>query len=109
MTLPVVKRPLALRHMAEHFYFIAMDSERAASKFLVETEGALELIADMPTVGKEWKSSDERLDGLRFTTVSRRFRNYLLFYRVNPTAIELVAVLHASRDLHGALAMLLEE
>ena len=93
------KKPQAERDLLDHFIYIGQDNERAALLFLKEAEAAFTRIANMPGTGPVWESDDPRLESIRHTAVSRRFRNYLIFYRVGDNFIEILTVIHGARDL----------
>jgi plasmid stabilization system protein ParE len=99
----IIKKPRAIRDLTEHFHYIGMDSEKAALRFIDEAVKAFDLIADMPGIGSLWEHNDKRLAGIRHTAVSRRFRTFVIFYRVHQDAVEILAVLHGMRDLPALL------
>ena len=57
----------------------------------------------MPGVGRMFETVDPRLQNIRQTAVSRRFRNYLIFYRATVDFIEILAIIHGMRDLPNLL------
>jgi toxin ParE1/3/4 len=99
----ILRKPAAQRDLVDHFHYIGRDSERAAMQFLKEAEVAFARIANMPGIGPVFESIDPRLQGIRHTAVSRRFRNYLIFYRVGEDFIEILTIVHGSRDLPNVL------
>jgi toxin ParE1/3/4 len=75
--------------------YIAEDSPGAALLFEEEVFQCLELLADNPGLGRV-----VRRKTLRRARVSERFRSWLVFYRcVGDTTLEVVHVLHGSRDI----------
>jgi toxin ParE1/3/4 len=72
--------------------YIAADKPDAADRFLLRIDSKLELYAENPGMGT---ARDNLAPGLRSFPVG----NYLVFYRVASDGIELVRVLHGSRDL----------
>lgn len=92
------KHAHAKEDLVEIYAYLLERNERAARGFLTEVRKAFELILAVPTVGQEWPSSHAKLKGLRYTTVSRRFRNYVIFYRAVEDGVQIVTVLHAARD-----------
>jgi len=99
----IIKKPQAEQDLLEHFIYIGRDNERAATLFLNEAEAAFAKIADMPGTGPAWESDDPRLENIRHKAVSRRFRNYLIFYRVGDDVVEILTVIHGARDLPNLL------
>lgn len=77
--------------------YIAIDNPKAARQFGEELWAAFGRIADYPEAGAVATGFSVPL---RFVRVSPRFRRYLIFYRQpDESAIEIVRVLHAARDL----------
>ena len=56
----------------------------------------------MPLVGSECEYLNLRLHGLRMWPV-HNFGHYLIFYRVLDDTIQIVRVLHSSRDIEGII------
>ena len=75
---------------------IAVDSPAAASKWLDKTERTLVLLASYPMMGEDVSQLRPNL---------RRFcqGNYLLFFEPQSDGIDLVRVLHGSRNLDDFL------
>lgn len=97
------RKPEADRDLAEHFVYIGRNNESAALRFLEAAAVAFEKIADMPGIGSLLESHDPRLHNIRHTAVSRKFRNYLIFYRVGQDFVEILAIVHGMRDLPNLL------
>lgn len=98
----VLRRPRALRDLAEHYEFIGVDSLAAADRFLLAAERSFQRLAAMPRMGRPWRSSIRRLAGIRVWGIPE-FRNYLVFYRPLADGIEVLHVLHAARDIPTSL------
>lgn len=56
----------------------------------------------MPKIGEPWLSRNPRLAGLRVSRIEG-FGAHLIFYRPSDAGIEILRVLHASRDLGSIL------
>jgi toxin ParE1/3/4 len=56
----------------------------------------------MPNIGEPWFSRNTRLAGLRVSRVEG-FKAHLIFYLSSDVGIEIIRVLHASRDLGSIL------
>jgi toxin ParE1/3/4 len=69
-----------------------------ADRFLVALERAYERLASMPYVGSPYRTTNPALRELRKWPVPK-FPNHLIFYRAIPNGVEIIRVLHASRDL----------
>ncbi len=99
MLLNIVKRPQADRDIEECFVFIAEGDLDAGVRFLVAVESSMEELSRFPKLGKRRDGRIERWDSLRIWPV-RGFYRYLLFYIISEDQIELVRVLHSSRDIN---------
>lgn len=90
----IVQRPRALADLAEIWDYIADDSEERADAFIDLLDRKIHALARRPTIGRE---REELAEGLRSFPVGR----YIIFYRVIPKGIEIIRVLHGSRDLES--------
>lgn len=96
-------RPRAVRDMDEQAAYLAQHaSEAVAARFLEMLAELMARILEMPEAGPKWESAVPALQGLRFRT-PRKFRKHLVFYRITDQSIEIVRVLHGSRDLEEHL------
>lgn len=94
------KHEQSKRDLVEIYAYLSERSERAARQFLKETREAFDLILSMPGIGQRWELSHRsELSILRVTTVSRRFRDYLIFYQPLPNGVKIIIILHGARDL----------
>lgn len=90
---PAIKKlPLANKDLREIWRYIARDSESAATNFIKKLHEKFVILARNPFVGR---LRDELSDELRSHPVG----NYLIFYRIAEDGIDIVRVLHGSRDL----------
>ena len=78
--------------LADIWAKIAKDSPRAADKLIDRLEAGCARLADHPRSGVARPEVD---DDARSVTVG----NYILFYRVSPSGVEIVRVLHGARNL----------
>jgi toxin ParE1/3/4 len=92
MTPKIVRSPQSRRDLIEIWNYIAGDSERAADKILDRIEDGLRMLNDNPNAGR---SRPELAPELR----SFPIKNYILFYRLNKTGVELIRVLSARLDI----------
>jgi toxin ParE1/3/4 len=76
---------------------IAQSNFDAAIRFLNSIESTCELLERFPNIGTRRKAGESALRNLR-SYVVRGFRNYLIFFNVNPESVEVIRVLHAARD-----------
>jgi toxin ParE1/3/4 len=90
----IIKRPLARSDLAEIWDYIADDNEVRADAFVDSIDQKFQALASNPKMGR---SRDELEEGLRSFPVDR----YVIFYRVMAGGVEIVRVLHGSRDLNA--------
>jgi toxin ParE1/3/4 len=86
--------------LAEH---IAQDSVEQAIRFYDEVKETYQVILDAPKRWAIYGFTHPRLADLRKRSV-RHFPNHLIFYRIDADMVEIVRVLHGTRDLVRALA-----
>jgi toxin ParE1/3/4 len=88
----VVKRPLAELDLLEIWDYIADDSLDRADDFLDRIDEKLCLLASHPGMGRQ---REELLPGLQSFPVG----NYIVFYRAIEGGIDVIRILHGSRDI----------
>ncbi len=98
----VVVRPCAADDIVEIFATIAADDFRTAERFESAVRRECGLLAAFPPLGRARGFRASELRGLRSRPVSG-FGSWLVFYRVEGDAIEVVRVLHGARNLPEAL------
>jgi toxin ParE1/3/4 len=92
----VVLTPRARHDLLEVWSYIASDSEKHADAFVDRLDDALQLLARQPGMGRR---RDDLVPGIQSFPVA----SYIIFYRANPGGIEVVRVLHASRNIEALL------
>jgi toxin ParE1/3/4 len=97
MNLPIHYRPQALVDIEEIAVFLGRHSVEAANRFVHRTELAIQTLAQFPEIGHKWSSKKEQLAGVRFWK-PKGFKRYVIFYRPGPEHIDVLRVLHGSRD-----------
>ncbi len=85
-------RPLAEADLDSIYDYIARDNPERAWSFVVELHDKCELLADNAAAGVR---RYELAEGLRSFPVGR----YVIFYRRESGGIEVVRILHGSRDV----------
>lgn len=88
----VTRRPLAEADILEIWDYIAEDSLAEADRWMDRLDEKLGLWATQPMMGR---SRDELAPGLR----SLAFGRYVVFFEPLPDGIDVVRVLHGSRDI----------
>ena len=98
----IVRRPEVRSDLVEYAARIAGDRLVTAMAFLDAAEDSFDLISRYPLIGQECGFRNPRLHGLRVWPI-RGFENYLLFYFPLDDVVEIVRVLHGSRDVESIL------
>jgi toxin ParE1/3/4 len=73
-------------------------------RYAFTMDETLKLLARMPRVGKQRTAVDPSLKGLRSWSV-KRYRNYLIFYLPFDDGIDVIRVVHGSRDLPRVIGL----
>ena len=81
----------------EIFQYIARDNPKAASRVLEKLRQAMQMLARSPEIGHYRR--DLASEPVRFWSVY----SYLVIYRAETRPLEIVRVLHASRDVRTIL------
>ncbi|MFQ4140497.1 type II toxin-antitoxin system RelE/ParE family toxin [Nodosilinea sp. PGN35] len=97
----VVSAPARL-DLREQFAYLAESDFDKALQFFDATRQTFADLARMPGVGSPYPSEKERLRDLRKWHV-KGFNRFLIFYRVNDEAIEIVRVLYGAQDIRSLL------
>ena len=84
--------PVARRDLREIWDYIGKENPTAADNLLESFHEKFEILVSMPEMGRQ---RDDVESGLRSFPVGR----YLIFYNLLEDAIEIVRVLHGSRNL----------
>ena len=100
MTRKVIRREKAKSDIIELADYIAQDSLQAAEQFISAVETAFRFLSQTPAAGALRDYLNPSLTGLRMWPV-RGFAKHLVFYRETPEGLEIVRVLHATRDIEG--------
>jgi toxin ParE1/3/4 len=91
----VTRRPAAEADILENWAYIAEDSIAEADRWVDRLDEKLTLWATQPMMGR---GRDELSPGLR----SMAFGRYVVFFEPMPDGIDIVRVLHGSRDIDAA-------
>jgi toxin ParE1/3/4 len=105
----VLKKPQVEFDLIDHFSFIAQDKQGPADRFLQAAEETFAFLAAHPLAGQKWESPLPELADIRVFSLPRTFRNYLVFYRPIDRGVEILTVLHGSRDLSTIIERLRNE
>ena len=92
------KSTAAHADLVEHFIYLFEEAgEMVADRFLASAEKSFDLLLTHPHIGMALALRDPALSGMRKWGVEG-FENYLIFYMPRSSRIEIVRVLHRSRD-----------
>jgi toxin ParE1/3/4 len=95
---PVRIRPRAGTEIDALMDYIACDSPDAAMCFLDAVQESFNLIGEQPGIGTQRYAHLPMLEGLRMLPVSD-FEKHLVFYIERTSYIDILRVLHGSRDI----------
>ena len=95
-----------LRHLAN--YILVNGNTDVAVKFLSAAEATFAQLVKTPGIGKVAQLVVSRLGEIRQWRI-KDFQDYLIFYRIEDTTIEILRVFHGARDLADVLSSLDEE
>ena len=98
MAYEIYKRPQAVRDIEECFVYIAEENLDIGVYFLAAVEESIERLADLPQLGTKRDFQNKRFENIRMWQV-KKYEKYLIFYEISENRIEIIRVLHASRDL----------
>lgn len=74
-------------------------SASVAGRFLLALHEALDEVEEHPRIGVAVAPLTPTLDGLRRWQVAGSFADWLIFYRLDGDGVEVIRVLHGSRDI----------
>jgi toxin ParE1/3/4 len=95
-----------LRNLAN--YILVNGNADIAVKFLSAAEVTFAQLEKTPGMGKVTQLVESRLGEIRQWRI-KDFQDYLIFYRIQNTTIEILRVFHGARDLADVLSKLDEE
>jgi toxin ParE1/3/4 len=89
---------VAVADLEEIVSYITQDSVVSADNVRLDIFDTAESLGHQPGLGVRPRFSAPRFTGIRFVP-SQRYPTYLLFYRELPNEVEVLRVLHGSRNL----------
>lgn len=96
-------KPQADRDITNHFEYIAKNNLAAAIRFYEAAFRAFDVLLANPHIGPARDFESPQLKDIRIWLV-RGFEKYLIFYRATDELVEILRVLHSSRDIDGILS-----
>lgn len=95
--------PLAARDVEDHYVYIGMSGQPAAARrFLEAFAHTAETLRESPAFGRPLRLRGPDIRGMRRCPVIR-FHAFQIIYRLHAERVEVVRVLHGSRDIRDAL------
>jgi plasmid stabilization system protein ParE len=100
----VVLSPLAIRDLEETVdFYLDRQGPDLAMRYLAALRKSSSLLAANPHLGSGRKYRVTKLEGVRWLALTSPFQKHLIFYRVELEAIDVVRLLHASRNIEEIL------
>ena len=96
----ILRRDAALHDLIDLAYHIALVDIDAAYRSLIAAEESFRDLERMPLMGSSREFKNSALHGIRMWRV-RDFPKHLIFYRPIRDGVEIIRVLHSSRDIPG--------
>ncbi len=84
----------AKKDLEEIHDFISQDNPTIALSFINSIQEKLQIVASSPEIGR-------KREELGFELRSFPIRNYIIFYRIKNSNIEIIRILHAARDVES--------
>ena len=98
----IYKSPLAETDIIDIAVHIANNNPDAAERFLKATEETFAFLVSMPLTGHIILFKNSRAKNVRVWSV-QNFDRFLIFYRPVEDSIEIIRLLHTSRDIEAIL------
>jgi plasmid stabilization system protein ParE len=103
--LRVVYGPDARLDLIERAAYLANEAGLAVSdRFIVAVAQTLDLLSQMPNIGRVFGSKKRRPDELRYIPVSGAFDRTIIFYTHTASELRVERLLHGSQDLPRSFA-----
>jgi toxin ParE1/3/4 len=102
MSVRILQRAQARLDFWKIVDFLAAQNVSAAERFIKAVKESFEFLADWPEAGGRVDKDDPELAEVRLWQV-KGFRNHWILYRVGLDRIEILRLIHASRDLDALL------
>ncbi len=102
----LLKRRRAILSIIEQANWISEESPDSALRFLEAVDETFALLLTNPEMGRQYQPISRRLAEVRIWRVSG-FEKILIFYRPNAEGLEVLDLIHSSRDLPPILKDLL--
>jgi toxin ParE1/3/4 len=82
----------------EHCNYLAQNNQSSALQFFDAARQTFAALARMPGMGQQYESEEDDIINIRKWAV-KGFKQYLIFYRYDDELLEILRIVHATRDL----------
>jgi toxin ParE1/3/4 len=83
--------------LQEHCDYLAQNNRDSVFQFFDAARKTFAALARMPGMGHRYESEEDDLANIRKWAV-QGFKKYLIFYRYDEDIVEILRIIHASRD-----------
>ena len=104
----IIKRPIVVKDLIELATYIADGNIDVSDNFLLAAEKTFVRLGNFPRLGKSSKFTNPDLANIRQKAI-KGSENYLIFYQLVEEGIEIVRVIHGSRNIENILESELDE
>jgi toxin ParE1/3/4 len=98
----LIKRPIVIQDLVTYSDYISIDNLDAGDRFLYAAEATFQQIARTPGIGRLSGFTDPSMSQIRQYPV-KGFKKYLVIYQLIDDTIDVIRVIHGSRDLEHIL------
>jgi toxin ParE1/3/4 len=98
MNLRILIHEDAIIDLHEHCTYLAQNNQNSALQFFDASRQTFAALAQMPGMGQQYESAEDDIINLRKWAV-KGFKQYLIFYRYDDKLLEILRIVHATRDL----------
>jgi toxin ParE1/3/4 len=87
--------------LQEHCTYLSQNSRDSAFRFFDAARQTFAALAQMPGMGNLYESEEEIVNVRKWAV--KEFKKYLIFYRYDDETLEILRIIHATRDLDPLL------
>ena len=98
----LAKRAIVIQDLINIATYISRDNLDAGDRFLYAAEATFQQIAKTPEIGRLSGFTHPKLPQVRQYPV-KGFKNYLIYYQLQPETIDILHVLHGAQDIETLL------
>jgi len=98
----LIKRPIVIQDLIDYATYISLNNLDAGDRFLYAAEATFRRLTELPNIGKISGFSNPNLAQIRQYPI-KGFSKYIIFYQIQPNAVEILRVLHGAQNLEFIL------